>query len=178
MIQPLGRKTGVQYIITVTKYLTRWEKVQPVKDCTAATTLKFLFEYVLTQFGSHKILMSDRELADRETLEEWHTQLMELLEDQFVVGFQHKVQKDREEAWHDRHINLHTFKVKNLILLYESKFTKFLGKFQTHWLGLYVVKEIMDGGAIQLMKLNGKLFPGRVNGIWLKLYTGDHAPAQ
>ena len=30
-----------------------------MKDCTSVTAAKFLFEYVLTQFGCPKILMSD-----------------------------------------------------------------------------------------------------------------------
>jgi len=58
-IQPQGKKTGARYIITVTKYLTRWAEAQSVKDYTSATTVKFLFEYVLTQFGCPNILMSD-----------------------------------------------------------------------------------------------------------------------
>lgn len=78
--------------------------------------------------------------------------------------------------WHDRHIILHTFKVNDLFLLYDSKFTKFLGKFQMHWVGPYIFKEIIDGGAVQPATLNGEPFPGRVNGSRLKLYTVD--PAQ
>ena len=31
-----------------------------MKDCTTATTAKFLLEYVLTRFGCPRILMSDR----------------------------------------------------------------------------------------------------------------------
>eukprot|EP00253_Pinus_taeda_P005696 PITA_05696 len=58
-IQPQGKKTRVQYIITTMKYFTRWVEAQPMKDCTGVTTAKFLFEYVLTQFGCPKILMSD-----------------------------------------------------------------------------------------------------------------------
>lgn len=47
-----------------------------------------------------------------------------------------------------------------------------------HWLGPYVVKEITDGGIVQLVKLNGELFMGRVNGTQLKLYKGDPIPTQ
>jgi len=62
--------------------------------------------------------------------------------------------------------------------MYDSKFTKFPGKFQMHWMGPYIVKDIMDGGIVQLAKLNGELFPRRINGSWLKLYRGDPAPVQ
>lgn len=33
-----------------------------------------------------------------------------------------------------------------------------------HWLGPYVIKEITDGGEIQLVQLNGDPFPRKVNG--------------
>jgi len=45
-----------------------------------------------------------------------------------------------------------------------------------HWLGMYVVKEIINGGTVQLVKLNGELFPRRVNGSYLMLYMGDPSP--
>lgn len=32
-----------------------------------------------------------------------------------------------------------------------------------HWLGPYVIKEIIDGGLVQLVKLNGDPFPRKVN---------------
>ena len=57
-------------------------------------------------------------------------------------------------------------------MLYDSKFDKFPGKFRMHWLGPYVIKEITDGRAVQLVKLNGEPFPGKVNGSRLKPYTG------
>ena len=57
------------------------------------------------------------------------------------------------------------------MLLYDSKFDKFPGNLRMHWLGPYVIKEITDGGVVQLVKLNGELFPGKVNGSHLKTYT-------
>ena len=55
-----GKCIGAQYIITVMDYLTRWEKVAPIKDCNTMTTAKFLFENVVTRFGFPKILISDQ----------------------------------------------------------------------------------------------------------------------
>lgn len=100
---------------------------------------------------------------------------MELKEDPFFVGLHQQVQKECEKAWHDCHIKLCTFNVNDLFLLYDSKFTKFLGKFQMHWLGPYLIKEITDGDTVHLVKLNREPFPRRVNGSRLKLYTGDPA---
>lgn len=93
---------------------------------------------------------------------------MDLKEDRFLARFHQQVQKECEKSWHDQHIKLHTFKVNDLVLLYDSKFDKFPKKFQMHWLGPYVIKEITDGGRFQLGKLNGNPFLGRVNGSQLK----------
>jgi hypothetical protein len=59
-INPPVKRTGVQYIITVTEYLTRWEEAALVKDCSKETTTHFLFEQVITRFGFPRVLMSDR----------------------------------------------------------------------------------------------------------------------
>jgi len=88
------------------------------------------------------------------------------------------VKKAQEKAWHDRHINKCTFKSGDLVLMYDRKFTKFPGKLQMHWLGPYIIKEITNGAAVQLMKLNMELFLGRIDGSQLKLYNSDTGPAQ
>ena len=93
-------------------------------------------------------------MTNHRTLEERLAQLVELEEERFLAGFHQQVQKQRGKAWHDQQIKLHTFKVNDLVLLYGSKFVKFLGKFRMHWLGPYVIKEITNGGAMQLVKLN------------------------
>ena len=56
------------------------------------------------------------------------------------------------------------------MLLYDSKFMKFLGKFKTHWKGPYIIQKVTDGGAVQLAKLNGELIPSMINGSRLKTY--------
>lgn len=35
--------------------------MQPVKNCSMPIATKFIFEYILSQFGCPKILMSDRD---------------------------------------------------------------------------------------------------------------------
>jgi hypothetical protein len=59
-INPLGKHTGARYIITATEYLTRWAEPRAVKDCSETTTMRFIFDDIITRFGCSKILMSDQ----------------------------------------------------------------------------------------------------------------------
>ena len=111
------------------------------------------------------------DMAYVETMNERLLHLVGIEEDCFIAGFHQQIQKSREKAWHDRHIKHRTFKVGDLVLLYDSKFVKFPGKFCMHWLGPYQVKYVTSGGSFQLAKLNGEVFPTLVNGSRLKLYT-------
>ena len=61
------------------------------------------------------------------------------------------------------------------MVLDDNKFAKLPGKFQRHWLGPYQVKYVTAGEAVQLVKLNGEMFPTLVNGSRLKLYK-DNPP--
>lgn len=104
------------------------------------------------------------------------SQLLDLEEDWFLEGFHQQVQKTREKALHDQHIKQKKFQEGDIVLLYDIKFFKFLGKFKTHWLSPYVIKYIIDGGATHLSKLNGELIQGIVNGSRLKLYRDNLVP--
>jgi hypothetical protein len=59
-IHPYARRSVARYIITSTKYLSRWEEATPVKDCSVETSTHFLFEHVLIKFRCPRILMSDQ----------------------------------------------------------------------------------------------------------------------
>ena len=98
-------------------------------------------------------------MADADTVQERLAQLLALEEDRFIAGFHQKVQKAREKSWHDRHVKNKIFQIGYLVLLYDSKFVKFPGKFKTHWLGPYQIQQVTGGGDIQLSKLNGELLP-------------------
>jgi hypothetical protein len=55
-----GKCIGSRYIITATKYLTRWIEARVVKDCSETTIAWFIFDDIITRFGCQKILMSDQ----------------------------------------------------------------------------------------------------------------------
>ena len=62
----------------------------------------------------------------------YFTQLVELEEERFLDGFPQQVQKQCKKARHDWHIKLRTFKVNDMVLLYDSKFDKFPMKFRMY----------------------------------------------
>jgi transposase InsO family protein len=59
-INPSGKCTGARYIITATKYLTRWAEAREDKDSSATTIACFIFDYIITSFGCPNIIMSDQ----------------------------------------------------------------------------------------------------------------------
>jgi hypothetical protein len=103
-------------------------------------------------------------------------QLVELEEDRFIVGFHQQVQKEREKAYHDKHIKKKVFKKGDLVLVYDSKSMKHPGKFRMHCLGPYEISYVTEGGAAQLKTLNGEWKEGLVNGSQLKLYYDNQLP--
>jgi hypothetical protein len=59
-------------------------------------------------------------------------QLVELEEDRFIAGFHQQVQKERQKAYHVRHIKNKAFREGDLVMIYVSNFLKHPGKFRTH----------------------------------------------
>jgi hypothetical protein len=59
-INPPRKFTGERYILTASKYLTRWVEEREDKDCSATTAARFIFYDIITRFGCPNILMSDQ----------------------------------------------------------------------------------------------------------------------
>ena len=116
------------------------------------------------------IIVAFIDMDDPSIVQERLAQLVELEEDRFVVGFHQQVRKEREKAYHDRHIKKKAFKQGDLVLVYDSKFIKHPRKFRTHWLEPYQIAYVTEGGVVQLKTLNGEWKEGLVIGSRLKLY--------
>jgi hypothetical protein len=76
-------------------------------------------------------------------------------EDRILAGFHQEVQKARDKAWHDRHIERKDFKEGDLFLVYDSKSLHHLRKLRMHLFRPYEVKIVTDGGVVQLKDLGG-----------------------
>ena len=69
------------------------------------------------------------DMVDEEAVNERLLNLVELEEDRFIVGFHQQAQKNREKAWHDRHIKNKEIKAGDLVLMYDNKFACSQGSF-------------------------------------------------
>lgn len=59
-INPAAYRTGSQYIIAATNYLTRWVEAKATRKNDARTTVVFLFEYIFIRYGLPIEIVSDR----------------------------------------------------------------------------------------------------------------------
>ena len=84
--------------------------------------------------------------------------------------------KERERAYHDRHIKKKAFRQGDMVLVYDNKLIKHPGKFRTHLLGPYEVAYVTEGGDVFLKTLNGEWKEGLVNGSRLNLYYDNQLP--
>ena len=98
-------------------------------------------------------------MVEPDIMEEHLVQLLALEEDRFIANFHQQAHKARKKSWHDWHIWKKIFAEGELVLLYDSQFTKHPGKFRQHWLGPYVVKEITNRGVVRLATLHGDTVP-------------------
>ena len=110
------------------------------------------------------------EMNNGDAIEQRLSRFVQMEEECFVVAFNQNMEKKMNKAWHECHIRINPFKFKGLVLLYENKFCKHLGKLKTHWLGPYLIAHITDAGAIKLHKIDGTYIVGMVNGSHLKPY--------
>jgi hypothetical protein len=145
------------------------------------TTTKKLHKYTLFQlvYGREAVIPAEfitprlyivqvTCMKKEESVAQRLTELQELEETIFLVDFHQLVEKSRQKAWHDRHINTKVFMQGDKVLLYDSWYQKHLGKLRMHWLGPFMFMEIRTSGAVRLTQMDGLLRPGWVNGARLK----------
>lgn len=87
------------------------------------------------------------------------------------MAIQHQeAQKQQQKAWHDRNIKTKNISVGDLILLYNSRIKGKPRKFETTWMGPYIIEDLNSNGSVRLKTLRGQVFPKVVNGARLKRY--------
>ena len=86
-----------------------------------------------------------------------------------------RIYKEKTKKWHDKHILRKEFSPGQLVLIYDSRFHLFPGKFKSRWFGPCIVKKVMSNGALEVQSPSEGIFS--VNGQRAKHYfAGDPIP--
>ena len=79
--------------------------------------------------------------------------------------------QQRRIKWHDKFIKKKKFQVGDWVLLFDSKFKDFKGKFTTHWLRPYEIQEVFDNGYVRIKTIDEEEASFLVNGHRLKVFN-------
>ena len=79
------------------------------------------------------------------------------------------VQQQRKK-WHEKSIQKKQFQLGDWVLLYDSRFKHFKGKFHTCWIGPYEVVKLFENGAVEIKTIDGLNSVFLVNGHILNVY--------
>lgn len=83
-----------------------------------------------------------------------------------------RIYKEKTKDWHDKHILRRKFYPGQSVLIYDSRFHLFPGKFKSRWYGPCTVRKVWPHGAVEVQTTSGGIF--KVNGQRVKQYNiGD-----
>ena len=74
------------------------------------------------------------------------------------------------KTYYDSKLKPKIIKPNDLVLLYDSRFQKFPGKFKMRWFGPYRVLKTYPNGSFELQDFAGTVHATRYNGYRLKSY--------
>ena len=57
--------------------------------------------------------------------------------------------------WHDKLITNKKFQPGDWVLLYDSRFKHFKGKFHTRWMGPYEAIQVFNNGVVEVKTIDG-----------------------
>ena len=117
-----------------------------------------------------RIAIAER-LGDEESLVQRYVTLEKLDEtcDQAYLNML-AMQKQRK-TYYDSKLQPKVLKPNDLVLLYDSRFQKFPGKFKMRWFGPYRVLKSYPNGSVELQDFASVVHSTRFNGYCLKKYV-------
>ena len=66
-----------------------------------------------------------------------------------------KLYKEKTMKWHDKYILRREFMPGQKVLVYDSRFHLFPGKFKSRWFGPYTVRKVLPYGAVEVQSQAG-----------------------
>ena len=74
-----------------------------------------------------------------------------------------RIYKDKTNAWHDKHLMHNELKLRQQVLLFNSRLKFFPGKLSLRWFGSFVITQVFLYGSVELMHPERGRF--KVNGL-------------
>eukprot|EP00253_Pinus_taeda_P014531 PITA_14531 len=98
-------------------------------------------------------------------------ELMQLYETRRDTALSNEAHKKCVKAQFDKNVKPRVFSEGNLVLLYDQESDKLgAGKFQSLWMGRYIVKRVLAKGAYEPVDYNGIPLSQPRNGLYVKRY--------
>ncbi|CAM8917912.1 unnamed protein product [Rhodiola kirilowii] len=83
-----------------------------------------------------------------------------------------RIYKEKNRRWHDKLILKKQFSAGDKVLLFNSRYKLFPGKFKSKWSRPYRIHKVFDDGHLELIGNEGNVF--KANGQRVKIYHADH----
>ena len=112
----------------------------------------------------------DERMGDDDSLKHRLVMLEKLDETRAQAHLNMKAIQKHRKSYYDSKLASKKLEPNDLILLYDSRFQKFLGKFKMLWFGPYRILRSFPNGFVELLDFAGKIHLTRYNGYRLKSY--------
>ncbi|CAM8983891.1 unnamed protein product [Rhodiola kirilowii] len=83
-----------------------------------------------------------------------------------------RIYKERTRKWHDKLLVKKEFSEGDNVLVFNSRYKLFPGKFKSKWSGPYKIHRVFQDGHLELIGNQGSLF--KANGQRVKIYHANH----
>ena len=117
-----------------------------------------------------RIAIAER-LGDEESLEQRYVMLERLDKTHAEAYLNMLPMQKHQKTYYDSKLESKVLKPNDLVLLYDSRFQKFPGKFKMRWFGPYRVLKSYPNGSIEILDFAGIIYSTRYNGYRLKKYV-------
>jgi hypothetical protein len=112
----------------------------------------------------------DNRLNNLESLKQRCYELEQLDETRAQAYLHMATIQNRRKSFYDSKLKIKKLKTGDLVLLYDTRFQKFPGKFIMQWFGPYKIYKAYENGSMELQDFEGNIHSTRYNGNRLKLY--------
>ena len=151
-----------------------WAYRTSMKSATGFTPFQLVYgiEVVLSiecEIPSLKLVI--KLLPNTSTEKERLLYLMQLDETRRDATLVIETQKKHVKSQYDKHVKPRVFSKGDLVLLYEQdRDLLWAEKFEAMWRGPYIIKQVLEKGAYELVDYDGIPLSEPINGIYLKKY--------